>query len=138
MKPLEELRKKFIVEEKLDEKRISEYVERILRFGKVSIDGSVIIEKEDISTKDKVCLALVMRLLASRLEKGISADVHAREISQFLVIPENQVIARLADLAKSKEKFAVRVDKGVYRANSLQIGRFLDYLESKYGGEKGE
>ena len=54
MRPLEELRKKFIVEEKVDEKKISEYIERALKFGKVSIDGSVIIEKEDMVTKDQL------------------------------------------------------------------------------------
>lgn len=135
MKKWEELRKKFIVEEKLDEKRISEYVERTLRFGKVSIDGGIIIEM-DMPTKDKVGLALIMRFLANHLEKGISAEVTVKELSQFLDIPEDQVVARLTELVE--DKIAIRVDKGVYRANSLQIGRFLDYLENKYGGESSE
>jgi len=127
---LEELRKKFIVEEKIDEKRILEYVERSLKFGKVSSDGGVIIEKGGMTTKDQVGLALVMRFLANRLEKEIPAEVNAEELSQFLGIQEDQVSARLVDL--TKERFAIRVDKGIYRANPPQIGRFLDYLENKY------
>jgi len=127
---LEELRKKFIVEEKLDEKRITEYVERSLKFGKVSIDGGVIIEREGLSTKEQVGLALVMRFLASYLEKRISAEVNVKELSQNLGIQEDQVAARLADL--KDEKIAIRVDKGVYKANPTQIGKFLDYLENKY------
>ncbi|MEM3577587.1 MAG: hypothetical protein QXX51_03920 [Candidatus Bathyarchaeia archaeon] len=127
---MEELRKKFVVEERLDEKRITEYVERSLKFGKVSIDGGIIIEKEGLTTKDQVGLAVVMRFLANRLEKEISAEVNAKELSQILGIPEDQVTARLADL--KDEKIAIRVDKGVYRANPTQIGRFLGYLEGKY------
>ncbi|MEM3613407.1 MAG: hypothetical protein QXH40_04980 [Candidatus Bathyarchaeia archaeon] len=127
---MEELRRKFIVEEKLDEKMITEYIERSLRFGKVSIDGGVIIEKEGMATKDQIGLAVVMRLLANRLEKGISAEVNTKELSQNLGIPEDQVAARLADLRD--EGVVIRVDKGVYRANPTRVGRFLDYLEDKY------
>ncbi|MEM2466567.1 MAG: hypothetical protein QXZ47_04650 [Candidatus Bathyarchaeia archaeon] len=127
---MEELRKKFIVEEKLDEKMITEYIERSLRFGKVSIDGGVIIEKEGMATKDQIGLAVVMRFLANRLEKGISAEVNTKELSQNLGIPEDQVAARLADLRD--EGVVIRVDKGVYRVNPTRIGRFLDYLEDKY------
>ena len=130
MRPLEELRKKFIVEEKVDEKKISEYIELALKFGKVSIDGSVIIEKEDMVTKDQVGLALIMRFLANRLEKEISAEVTAKELSQSLNIPEEQVAARLAELTKGK--VAIRVAKGVYKANPFRIGKFLNYLENKY------
>jgi len=129
-KAMEELRKKFIVEEKLDEKMITEYIERSLRFGKVSIDGGVIIEKEGMATKDQIGLAVVMRFLANRLEKGISAEVNTKELSQNLGIPEDQVAARLADLRD--EGVVIRVDKGVYRVNPTRIGRFLDYLEDKY------
>ncbi|MGQ9539441.1 MAG: hypothetical protein ACUVTE_07730 [Candidatus Bathycorpusculaceae bacterium] len=87
-------------------KRISGHVERILRFGKVSIDGGIIIEM-DMPTKDKVGLALIMRFLANHLEKGISAEVTVKELSQFLDIPEDQVVARLAELVE--DKIAIRV-----------------------------
>lgn len=127
---MEELRKKFIVEEKLDEKMITEYIERSLRFGKVSIDGGVIIEKEGMATKDQIGLAIVMRFLANRLEKGISAEVNTKELSQNLGIPEDQVAARLADLRD--EGVVIRVDKGIYKANPTRVGRFLDYLADKY------
>ena len=127
---LEELRKKFIVKEKLDEKRIAEYVNRVLRFGKIAIDGDAIIEREDLSTKDKVGLVLIMRLLASHLEKRISAEISVAEVSRMLDLPKDQAAARLAELVE--DKIAIRTDKGVYRTNPPKIGKFLDYLESKY------
>jgi hypothetical protein len=128
---MEELRKKFIVEEQLDEKKLSEFIERTLRFGRVSLDGGIIIDKENMSTKDQIGLALVMRFLANRLEKVISAEVNVKDLAQYLGIPEDQVAARLADL--KEDKIAIRIDKGVYKANSLQIKKFLDDLENKYG-----
>ncbi|MCX8000383.1 MAG: hypothetical protein N3A69_15760 [Leptospiraceae bacterium] len=83
-----------------------------------------------MTTKDQVGLALVMRFLANSLERGIPIEVNAKELSHFLGIPKDQVVARLADL--KDEKIAIRVDKGVYKANPAQIGRFLDNLENKY------
>ena len=131
---MEELRKKFIVEEKLNEKRLSEYIERALQFGKVSLDGGIIIEKEGMSTKYQIGLALIARFLANHLEKSISAEVNFKDIAQCLGIPEDQVVARLADL--TKDRIAIRVGRGVYKANPSQIGRFLRDLESKYGGDR--
>ena len=130
---MEELRRKFIVEEKMDEKRLSLYVEKCLQFGKVSIDGEIIIERENMSTKDQIGLALIMRFLANRLKEEIPAEVNVKELSQCLSIPKDQVVARLADL--KEEKIAIRLDKGVYKANLLQIGKFLENMENKYGAK---
>ena len=130
---MEELRKKFIVEEKINEKKLSEYVQRSLNFGKVSIDGGIIIEKEGMSTKDQIGLALIMRFLANHLEKEIPAEVNVKELSLSLSIPEDQVVARLAEL--KEDKIAIRVNKGVYKANPLQIGKFLEDVEKKYGAK---
>jgi phage regulator Rha-like protein len=58
---MEELKKKFIVEEKLDEKRATNYIERILPFCKMSRDGMAIIENKDLKTLQQVKLALVAR-----------------------------------------------------------------------------
>ena len=129
-KNLEELRKKFIVREKLDEKRIVEYVNRTLRFGKVAADGDVIVERENMSTRDKVALALIMRFLANHLEKDISAEISVAEVSRMLNLPKDQAAARLTELVD--DKVAVRIERGVYKINPSKIGKFLDYLESKY------
>jgi hypothetical protein len=134
MKIMEELKKKFIVEEKLEEKKISEYVERVLPFCKISQTGEVIVERKDISSKEKVALALVARFLGNYLQKEVLAEVSVKDLSSFLDIPENQVVARLKEL-KDKDKIAILVKKGVYKANPLQIGRFLEDLENKYGAK---
>jgi len=86
-----------------------------------------------MSTKDQIGLALIMRFLANRLKEEIPAEVNVKELSQCLNIPKDQVVARLADL--KEEKIAIRSDKGVYKANLLQIGKFLENMENKYGAK---
>lgn len=133
---MEELRKKFIVEERVEEKRMAEYIERSLKFGKVSRDGSVIIEKRGLAEKDQVGLVLVMRYLANYLDREIHAEVTVKEVSRFLGISEKEANARLSDL--TKERIAVRVKRGIYKINLGRIEDFLTYLENKYLKEASE
>nr|MDO8046182.1 hypothetical protein [Candidatus Baldrarchaeota archaeon] len=130
---MEELKKKFIVEEKLDEKVVSECIEKILPFCKVSKNGEVIIEKKNMTVADRIKLALTARFLANYLEREISAETTAKELSSFLYVPENQISARLKELKDSK--FAIRVKKGVYTVNPLQIRKFVHEIETKYGAK---
>lgn len=133
---MEELRKKFIVEERVEEKRMAEYIERSLKFGKVSRDGSVIIEKRGLAEKDQVGLVLVMRYLANYLDREIHSEVTVKEVSRFLGISEKEANARLSDL--TKERIAVRVKRGIYKINLGRIEDFLTYLENKYLKEASE
>jgi len=125
---MEELRKKFIVEEKLDERRVTNYIERTLPFCKISKEGQVILEVK-VTSLQQVKLALVARFLANYLDKSITAEISNHELSTSLNIPEDQIAARLGDLRE--EKFATSVRKGVSQVNPLQIERFIVELESK-------
>ncbi|MGA3191144.1 MAG: hypothetical protein ABSD73_01365 [Candidatus Bathyarchaeia archaeon] len=126
----EELKKKFIVEEKLDEKRVTNYVERILPFCKISKDGMVIAEAKDLKSLQKVKLALVARYLANYLDKNIPAEVTNEELSTSLIIPEDQIAARIAELRE--DKFAIPVKRGSHQANPLQIEEFIAELENTH------
>jgi hypothetical protein len=124
---MEELKKKFIVEEKLDEKRIADYVKRILPFCKISKDGLVIIEIKGVTSLQQVKLALVARFLANYMDNTIPTEISNHELSTSLNIPEDQISARLKDLRE--DRFAIPVRKGVNQANPLQIERFIVELE---------
>jgi len=50
-------------------------------------------------------------------------------LSASLMIPKDQVMARLKE-AKD-EKFAFRARKGVYKVNPLRIGAFISDLENR-------
>jgi hypothetical protein len=125
---MEELKKKFIVEEKLDEKRIGNFVERTLPFCKVTKDGMIIIEIKGLKALEKVKLALVARFLANKLDNSIPAEISNGELSTSLSIPEDQIRARMAELGE--EKFATQVKRGLHQANPLQIERVIEELES--------
>jgi hypothetical protein len=131
---MKELKEKFIVDEEIDEKRIEELVERALLFCKVTKNGSIIIESTELSSPEKIKLALVARFLANKLDSSISPEVNGDELSSSLMIAKDQVSARLKD-AKD-EKFAQRTSKGVYAVNPLKIGEFLTSLENKYKARK--
>jgi hypothetical protein len=127
---MENLKERFIVSERIDEKRIKEFVERLLPFCKVTKSGGIIIENLELTTLEKVKVALIARFLANSLDSEISSEVNGEELSNSLMIPKNQVLARLKEL--KDEKFAFRVSKGVYRVNPLKIEDFLKELENKY------
>jgi len=125
---MEELKKKFIVEEKLDEKRVTNYIERILPFCKISKDGLVIIEAKGLVALQQVKLALVARFLANHLDKNIPTEMSNGELSTSLSIPEDQIAARMKELRE--DKFAISVKRGLHQVNPLQIERFIAELES--------
>jgi hypothetical protein len=131
---LEELKKKFMVEENLEGKKLEDFVKRILPFCKITKDGEVIIEIEKPTTTEKVKLALVAKKLASHLDSNISPETNFDTLSKSLDIPRDQVKARLKEL--TDEKFALRVDRGKYKANPLKIGKFLSDIEKKYGNRE--
>jgi hypothetical protein len=125
---MEELKKKFIVEEKLDEKRVANYIERILPFCKISRDGLVIVETKDLKALQQAKLALVARFLANYLDKNIPTGMTNGELSTSLSIPEDQIAARMKELREAK--FAIPVKRGLHQVNPLQIERFVVELES--------
>ncbi len=134
---MEELKKKFIVEEKLDDKRVASYIERILPFCKISRDGLIIMEAKKLTTLQQVKLALIARYLANYLEASIPSEASNSELSNSLNIPEDQIAARLKELRESK--FAVSTKKGVHQANPLQIEKFIGEIETqKKETEKAE
>jgi len=127
---MENLKEKFIVSEKIDEKRIKEFVERLLFFCKVTKSGGVIIGKAELTTIEKIETALAARFLANSLDSEISSEVSGEELSNSLMIPKDQVLARLKEL--KDEKFALRVSKGMYKVNPFKIDDLLKSLENKY------
>lgn len=125
---MEELKKKFIVEEKLDEKRVTDYIERILPFCKISKDGRVIVETKGLKTLQQIKLALVARFLANYLDKNMPAEMSNGELSDSLSIPKDQIAARMKELRE--DKFAIPVKRGLHQVNPLQIERFMVELEN--------
>lgn len=127
---MEKIKEKFIVPENIDEKRIEEFITRLLPFCKVTKSGAVIIEKSELTNVEKIEISLLARYLANRVDSGISAEVNGEELSNSLIISKEQVLARLKDL--KDKKFVFRISKGIYKVNPLKIDSYLKSLENKY------
>ena len=127
---MKELKDRFIVDEKFDKKKVEKFVERLLPFCKVTKTGAILLERDDFTSTEKIKIALVARFLANSLDESISAEVNSEELSNHLMIPKNQVVARLKEL--KDERFAFRVSRGIYKVNPLKINDFLNTIEIRY------
>jgi len=131
---MEELKKKFIVNDNLEEETIKNYVERLLPFCKLSSNGNILVDKKISTSLKRMKTALVGRFLANRLEPSIPAEMSGEELSTILNIPKDQIYARVKDL--KKERFVVILEKKKYRVQSHEIDKFLSELEKEFGTEK--
>jgi len=131
---MEELKKKFIVNDNLEEETIKNYVERLLPFCKLSSNGNILVDNKISTSLKRMKTALVGRFLANRLEPSIPAEMSGEELSTILNIPKDQIYARVKDL--KKERFVVILEKKKYRVQSHEIDKFLSELEKEFGTEK--
>ena len=136
-KELEELKAKWIIEEKeFNEKNLGRYVKRLIPLCKITRSSEVVLTDRGqvLSLKDKVKLALVARLIAHRLDASIPEEISANEISEFFLVDKLQVNARLKEV--TDERFAIRERKGVYKVNIGRIEKFFEEIEKKHGSGK--
>lgn len=123
---IEELRRRFIVDEDVLKARLESLGEKALAHCVVDKRGVVHITAENLSAKEKIKLVLAARAIASELTEGISGEVSVSEISKITGLPENQVRARGNDLIS--EKYAESPSRGVFKALPHKIEPFLDSL----------
>ena len=130
---LEDLEKKFILNEDMEHEDIGSLTNRILRFCKVDNKGFVIIEKMNLKIADKVMLVLSARYLANRLqqklgkEPTISEVSNAGEIAKILREKETIIAARLNDLKIAKKIISPK--RGIFKVASYEVEKFIKGIE---------
>jgi K+-transporting ATPase c subunit len=123
---LEELKKKFIVDDDVLKARLEPIVTKALHHCVIHKTGQVHINNKALSSKQQVMLTMAARAVASQLDPNISPDVPITEIAKSTGLPENQIRARINDIVK--EKFARSSKRGSYEANPHRVEAFLDSL----------
>jgi hypothetical protein len=123
---LEELRRKFIVDDDVLKTRLEPVVTRALDHCVIDKAGRVHITNRRLSGKQQVMLTLAARAIASQLDPNMSADVSIPEIKKFTGLPDNQIRARINDIVK--ERFAHSPKRGSYAANAHKVEAFLESL----------
>ena len=121
---IEDLKKKFIVDDDVLKTRLEPIVDKALVHCKIDKKGQVLITNSNLSVKDRICLVLSARAIAAQLDPSISASVTVTEIGAFLGLPANQVRARGNDAIKAR--FAESPSPGIYRATPHKVETFLD------------
>jgi hypothetical protein len=128
---LEELKKRFIVDEDVLKTRLEPIVKKALEHCLLDKKGQVSITSSRLSGKDQVKLTLAARAIGAQMDATISAEVSSPEIAKFTGLPGNQVRARVNDAVK--DKFAESPRAGVYRAVPHKIEAFLDSIATADG-----
>lgn len=129
---LEDLRKKFIVDDDALKARLEPILEKALTHCQIHKSGQVLITDSKLSAKNQVKLTLAARAIAAQIDNQFSADVPVAEIAKSTGLPLNQVHARGSEIVR--EKFAQVPTAGVYRAASHKIEAFLDEISK---GQRG-
>jgi K+-transporting ATPase c subunit len=123
---LEELKRKFIVDDDVLRARLEPVVDKALHHCVIDKTGLVHITNKALSGKQRVMLTIAARAIASQLDPNISADVAITEIAKCTGLPDNQIRARINEVVK--ERFAHSPRRGSYVANAHKVEAFLDSL----------
>ena len=124
----EDLKRRFIVDEKTVAKDLETLVEKALEFCVVDTTGRVHLKQHELPAKVRIKLVLSARRIASQLDASFSPELSIEEITAATGLPSNQVRARLNEVAA--DRFAEASGRGTYKANTFRIQSFLDELRS--------
>jgi DNA-binding transcriptional regulator GbsR (MarR family) len=117
-------------QQKMKEKIKNEIVPKVKCFISIEEETKeVLFNKADLTQKEKVGLLLIGKYIAENARLSSSA-LTMREISRKLYLPITNLPASLKALIRAG--YVEKIGKG-YRVNPLQIEKFLEELNKKYG-----
>jgi len=139
----DDLKNKFIVDESHVRQNTERFIEKALKYGRVSKGGDMIIDKAHLSQDNTLRLALVLRYLGHSLDETIPETVRPSELTKVMGERIESVGSRLSQLAKNG--FVKKSGYGQYVVQPYKVEKFLDDLEAgeatdapeqKRGGKK--
>jgi|GEM_PF-1162116 len=130
----DDLTRQFIVDESDTRRNTQELIKKVLKFGKVSKNGDIIIEDRSLSKDNILKLALVVRFLAHGLDETIPDSIRPSDLTKVMSERIEAVGSRLSALVKSN--FAKKDGYGKYIVHYYKIEKFLAELE--HGNEAGD
>ncbi len=127
---LEELRRKFIVDQDVLKARLEPVVSKALNYCVCDKEGKVHILRRDLSGRNQTMLVLAARAIASQLDPKIAPQISVSEIAAYTGLPANQIRARGKELVEAR--FAESPERGTYRALFHRVEVFLDSMSEVY------
>jgi len=123
----------FIVKNDFKEEQLADMISQINGFCVITGEGYVKIEKDSLSTKDKIFLILGARYLGNAYQKlklidlTIKDIVTSAEVSDMLKVDTMVINARLNDL--KKEGKIKSIERGSYIVDSYELKKYLQSKE---------
>ena len=125
----DDIKSQFIVGNDYNREATRKLASKALKFGRITQDGSVIIDNKNLSPDDKIKLALTIKFLAHNLDEKISASLKPGELTAILGERNEAVGSRFSAMAKNG--FAKREGHGNYIIHHYRIEPFLDNLSGR-------
>jgi hypothetical protein len=126
-----DIEKQLIVDdENYSKERAKKIAEKIIKYGKITKKGEILILDNSLSPDDKLRLSLVLRFIAHIFNSEIPEAITLKELSLILSERLEAVGSRLSQIIKN-ENFARKFKKGVYVAQYFAIDKFLESLNKK-------
>lgn len=127
---IEEMKKKFIVDDDVLRSRLEVMVNKALKHCVIDRKGNVHFNDPKLTSREKMKLTLAARALAAQMDEKISSDISVDELIASTGLPRDQVRARAAELVKSKLAHSPKA--GVYAALTHRVEALIDSV----GAEK--
>lgn len=125
----DDIKDQFIVDDNVDKNSIQKLAKRAIKYGRITREGSVVLDSDDLSKDEVLKLALVIRYIANALDETISQSVRPVELTSTLQERVESVGSRLSKLAK--ESFVRKTGYGQYSVFPYKIESFLDALDRR-------
>lgn len=122
-----DIRNQFIVTDDQSSQNIEIQARRTLAFGRITKDGSIIIDDRSLSKGDQLKLCLVIRYIASNFSEEIGRDTRPSDLTNVLGQRVEAIGSLLSKL--TSEGFTKKSSRGNYSIHAHKINHFLDYLE---------
>lgn len=124
---MDDISDQFIVKEDSSKDRAMGWAKRLIKFGRITKEGNVLIDDKSLSKGDQVKLALVIRYVGNCLNEEIQRKVRPTELVNVLGQRLEAIGSVLSGLVT--QGFARKEGYGEYSAHQYKIDDFLKYLE---------
>lgn len=113
-------------------KELHDLIKKCVNFSTMNEKtGDVLIERKDLTGKEKAALVAITRFLGNQLDDGVEPVVTVGEVAKYAALDEPVVRARLSGWAE--EGTLTRIKAGSFKAKSRASARkFIQDLETKY------
>lgn len=121
---IEELKKKFILDDDALKNRLESIATKALQHCALDTKGNVHFNNPKLSPREKLRLTLAARAIGAQMDSKMSGEVSVKELIANTGLPKAQVYARTAELVNGK--LATSPKKGFYAAVQHKVEALID------------